>query len=87
MKKLVLIFVAAFTFSTFFTSCREVNEDRTRVEAHDDVDAVDDLGNDIERAADDVGNSVERAADDVGNSVERAAQDVEDEIQGNDDLQ
>ena len=80
MKKFVLIFVTAFTFSSFFTSCREVNEerteDRTRVEANDDVDAVDDLGNDIERAA-----------DDVGNSVERAAQDVEDEIEGNDDLQ
>ena len=77
MKKLILIFVAAFTFSTFFTSCREVNEDRTRVEANDDLnDDLDDLGDDIERAA-----------DDVGNSVERAAQDVEDEIEGNDDLQ
>ena len=72
MKKLVLIFVAAFTFSTFFTSCREVNEDRTRVEANDDVnDDLDDLGDDIERAADDVGNSIERAADDVGNEIDR----------------
>lgn len=76
MKKLVLIFVATFTFSTFFTSCREVNEDRTRVEANDDFnDDLDDLGDDIERAA-----------DDVGSSIERAAQDVEDEIEGNDDL-
>ncbi len=76
MKKLILIFVATFTFGTFFTSCREVNEDRTKVEANDDVDDLDDLGDDIERAA-----------DDVGNSVERAAEDVENEIEGNDDLQ
>ncbi len=68
MKKLVLIFVAAFTFSTFFTSCRETTEERTRVEANDDLD---DLGDDIERAADDVGNSIERAADDVGNEIDR----------------
>lgn len=71
MKKLVLIFVAAFTLSTFFTSCREVNEDRTRVEANDDVDDLDDLGEDIERAADDVGNSIERAADDIENEIDR----------------
>lgn len=73
MKRIVLIFVAAFTFSTFFTSCREVNEDRTRVEANDNLD---DLGDDIERAADDVGNSIERAAEDVENEIDR-----------NDDLQ
>ncbi len=72
MKRIVLIFVAAFTF-TFFTSWREVNEDRTRVEAND---SLDDLGDDIERAADDVGNSVERAAEDVENEIDR-----------NDDLQ
>lgn len=77
MKKLVLIFVAAFTFSTFFTSCREVKEERTEIEVNDDLD---DINDDLE-------NDIERAADDVENSVERAAQDVEDEIEGNDDLQ
>lgn len=77
MKKIVLIFVAAFTFSTFFTSCREVNEERTEVEANDNLDDVND----------DLENDIERAADDVENSVDRAAQDVEDEIEGNDDLQ
>ncbi|CAN5322479.1 hypothetical protein BH23BAC2_BH23BAC2_04510 [soil metagenome] len=67
MKKSVLILATAFTFSAFFTSCREVNEERTEVEVNDDLD---DIGDDIERAADDVGNSIERAADDIENRVD-----------------
>ncbi len=72
MKKIVLIFIVTFSFSTAFTSCRETNEERTRIEANDDLDNLE--------------NDVEKAADDVGNSIERAAQDVEDEIERNDDL-
>ncbi len=76
MKKSILILATAFTFSAFFTSCREVNEEKNEIEVNDDMDDLDDVGDDIERAA-----------DDAGNAVERAAQDVEDEIEGNDDLQ
>jgi len=77
MKKSILILVAAFTFSSFFTSCRETTTERN------DVEVTDDLNDDL----DDLGNDIEDAADDVGNSIERAAQDVEDEIEGNDDIQ
>jgi len=80
MKKSILILATAFTFSAFFTSCRETTEEKNEIEVNDDMD---DLNDDL----DDVGNDIERAADDAGNAVERAAQDVEDEIEGNDDLQ
>ncbi len=73
MKKSVLILAAAFTFSSFFTSCRETTTERNDVEVTDDLD--------------DVGDDLEDAVDDVGNSVERAAEDVENEVEGNDDLQ
>ena len=78
MKKSILILATAFTFSAFFTSCREVNEEKNKIEVNDDMDDVDDL--------DDLGDDIEDAVDDTGNAVERAAQDVEDEIEGNDDL-
>lgn len=81
MKKSILILATAFTFSAFFTSCREVNEEKNEIEVNDDMDDLDDLDD-----LDDVGNDIEDAVDDAGNAVERAAQDVEDEIEGNDDL-
>lgn len=73
MKKSILILATAFTFSVFFTSCRETNEERTEVEVNDDLDNAEE--------------DIERAAEDVGNSVENAAEEVEQEIEGNDDLQ
>ncbi len=65
MKKYVLILATAFTFSAFFTSCRETNES-TEVEVNDDLEEV---GEDIEDAAEDVGNSIEKAADDVEQEI------------------
>ncbi|MFN4763874.1 hypothetical protein ACKGJN_12165 [Gillisia sp. Q332] len=62
MKKSILILAAVFTFSAFFTSCREVNEEKTEVEISDDMD---DLGDDIEDAADDVGDAVNEGIDEV----------------------
>ena len=76
MKKSILILATAFIFSAFFTSCREVNEEKNEIEVTDDMDDLDDVGEDVEDAV-----------DDAGNAVERAAQDVEDEIEGNDDQQ
>lgn len=76
MKKSILILATAFTFSAFFTSCRETTTDSNEVEMTDDVN--DDLDN--------IENDVENAAEDVGNSIEDGANEVEDEIQGNDDL-
>lgn len=60
MKKSILILAVAFTFSAFFTSCREVNEEKTEVEINSD-----DLGDDIEDAADDVGDAVKEGVDEV----------------------
>lgn len=62
MKKSMLILVAAFTFSAFFTSCREVKEEKTEVEISDDMD---DVGDAIEDAADDVGDVVNEGVDEV----------------------
>lgn len=63
MKKSILILAAAFTFSSFFTSCRETTE-RT-----DDVEVTDDLGDDIEDAADDAGRSIEEGANEVEREI------------------
>lgn len=73
MKKSILILAAAFTFSAFFTSCRETAEtERTETEVNEDLNEV--------------GNDVERAAEDVGNTIEEGANEVEQEIEGTDDL-
>ncbi len=85
MRKSILILATAFTFSAFFTSCRETTEEKNEIEVNDDMDDLDDV--DDMDDMDDVENDIERAADDAGNAVEEAAQDVEDEIEGNDDLQ
>lgn len=68
MKKSILILAVAFTFSAFFTSCREVNEEKTEVEMSDDMDDMDhmdDTGDAIEDAADDVGDAVNEGVDEV----------------------
>lgn len=72
MKKSLLILAAVFTFSSFFTSCRE-NETRT-----EEVEVSDDLDNTEEE--------IEDAAEDVGNSIEEGANEVEQELEGNDDV-
>ena len=63
MKKSILILALAFTFSAFFTSCREVNEEKTEVEINSDD--MDDVGDAIEDAADDVGDAVKEGVDEV----------------------
>lgn len=68
MKKSILILAAAFTFSAFFTSCRETNQRVDDVEVNDDLD---DLGDDLEDAVDDVGRSIDEGA----NKVERKVSD------------
>ena len=65
MKKSILIVSAAFTFSAFFTSCREVNEEKTEVEIRDETDDLDEVGDEIEDAADDVGDAVNEGVDEV----------------------
>ncbi|HSI70389.1 MAG TPA: hypothetical protein VK941_09170 [Gillisia sp.] len=72
MKKSILILAAVFTFSSFFTSCRETNQRTDDVNVVDDDDLSDDL--------DDVGDDIERAADDVGRSIEEGADEVEREL-------
>lgn len=66
MKKSILVLAAAFTFSAFFTSCRETHEEKTEVEVRDDLD---DVGDDIEDAAEDVGNSIEEGANEVEQEI------------------
>ncbi len=61
MKKSIFILAAAFTFSVFFTSCRDVNEEKTEVEIISD----DDAGDAIEDAADDVGDAIDEGVDEV----------------------
>lgn len=67
MKKSLLILAAVFTFSTFFTSCRETEAEREEVELTDDVENA---GEEIERAAEDVGNSIEEGANDIEQELE-----------------
>lgn len=72
MKKSVLILVAAFTFSAFFTSCREdVYDDRDRSKVQSPNDNENNLENDIERGAEDVGNSIERGANEIEREIEQ----------------
>lgn len=70
MKKSILIFLAAFTLSTCFTSCRETN--RT-----DDVE----VNNDLEE----LGEEIEEKAEEAGESIEEGAEEVEQEFQNTDD--
>lgn len=65
MKKSILILATAFTFSAFFTSCRETNE-RTEVEVNDDLDNVEE---DLERTTEDVERSIEEGANEVEQEV------------------
>lgn len=69
MKKSILVLAAVFTFSSFFTSCRETNQERNEVEINND----------------DLGDDLENAADDAGDAIERGANEVEEEIEGTDD--
>ncbi|MCM4160935.1 hypothetical protein FHG64_05925 [Antarcticibacterium flavum] len=69
MKKSILILAAAFTFSSFFTSCRETTNRGSDVEVTDDMDDLDDVGDDLEDAADDVGRSIEEGANEVEREV------------------
>ena len=75
MKKSILILAVAFTFSAFFTSCREEKKENTKIEVRYDTD---DTGNDIEDAAEDVGDAIKGAADDVGDAVKKGVDDVKD---------
>lgn len=76
MKKSILILATAFTFSAFFTSCRETSN-RT-----DDVEVTDDVNDDL----DDAGDGLERTVDDVESTIDEGANEVETEIERNDDL-
>lgn len=66
MKKSILILAAAFTFSSFFTSCRETTQRTDDVEVTDDLD---DLGDDLEDAADDAGRTIEEGANEVEREI------------------
>ncbi|MFO7720094.1 MAG: hypothetical protein R6W85_06620 [Gillisia sp.] len=85
MKKSILILAVAFTFSVFFTSCREVNKEKTEIEISDDMD---DAGSTIEDAADDVGDAVEEAANAVGDAVSDGVDEVKEKTGtgGTDDM-
>lgn len=60
MKKTILLLAAVFTFSSFFTSCRET-EDR------DDVEIMED---DLEDAAEDTEDAIEEGANEVEEEIE-----------------
>lgn len=60
MKKSILLLAAVFTFSSFFTSCRETEE-------RDDVEIID---NDVEDAVDDAGDAIEEGANEVEEEIE-----------------
>ena len=72
MKKLFLLFAVA-TMSLSIYSCRETT---TEV---DDVDDMEQVGDDIEDAAEEAGNDIEDAADNAGNEMEE-------EVEGTDDM-
>lgn len=73
MRKSILIFLAAFTFSTCLTSCRETNET-------DDVEVnneMEELGEEIEAEAEE--------AEGTGQSFQESTEEVEQEVQTTDD--
>ncbi len=58
MKKSILMLALIFTISTAIFSCREVKENE--IEMRDDVDDLDDLGDEIERGAEEVEREIEK---------------------------
>ncbi|WP_378185572.1 hypothetical protein ACE939_10710 [Aquimarina sp. W85] len=60
MKKVIVMFMLVFAFSTALTSCRDTNKEKGDIE-----ETADDMGDAIEDAADDIGDAVEEGVDEV----------------------
>jgi len=81
MKKSILILAAAFTFSSFFTSCRETADEETEVEImegeeelNEDLDLQEDeldTENDLESTEQDgdIENAIEEGVNEVGENT------------------
>lgn len=77
MKKSILILAAAFTFSSFFTSCRETADEETEVELREGEDELDTQENDLETEDDlestdqdgDIENTLEEGVNEVGENT------------------